>query len=94
MDAHTQKNQSDEIEQDWPVQKFGLPQPQRFDLIQAEPPLILLTQVDKIRLYSQGERATGGLTTQQKNNKVTYQPKLQYYCIFNIDPSVVHLRYF
>lgn len=67
MDAHTQKNQSDEIEQDWPVQKFGLPQPQRFDLIQAEPPLILFTQVDKIRLYSQGERATGGL----KHNKKT-----------------------
>lgn len=67
MDAHTQKNQSDEIEQDWPVQKFGLPQPQRFDLIQTEPPLILLTQVDKIRLYSQGERATGGL----KHNKKT-----------------------
>lgn len=32
--------------------------------------------------------------TQQKINKVTYQPKLQYYCIFNIDPRVVHLRYF
>ena len=55
MDARTKKKQSDERERerDWLVHKFGLWWPQSFDVIQAEPLFILLTQEDKIKLCSQ-----------------------------------------
>ena len=47
MDAFTRKNQFDEREKDWLVQKFGLRQLQRLDAIQAETPFLLLNQEDK-----------------------------------------------
>ena len=49
-DARTRKNQFYEREQ------VGLWRPQRFDAIQAEPPLLLHTQEDKGRLCSQDEK--------------------------------------
>ena len=57
MDACTQKYQFDERELDWLVQKFGLQWPQRFDVIQGEPPFLLLIQEDRRRLWSQGTLA-------------------------------------
>jgi len=47
------KNQFNQREQDWLVQKLGLRLLQRFDVIQAESPFLLLDQGDKRRLWSQ-----------------------------------------
>ena len=55
-DACTRKSRFDEREQDWLVHKFELRRPQRFDVIQAEAPFLLLTQEDKRRFCSQGEK--------------------------------------
>ena len=54
MNAFARKNQFDEREQDWLVQKFGLLQLQRLDAIQAETPFLLVDQEDKRRLSWQG----------------------------------------
>ena len=51
-DARSRKNQFDERKQDWLVQKFGLRLLQRFDVIQAEPPFLLLVEEDKRKLSS------------------------------------------
>ena len=48
------KSQFDEIKQDSLVQKFGLRRLQRLDVIQAEPPFLLLDQEDKRGLCSLG----------------------------------------
>ena len=54
MDARTKKKTVWwEREKDWLVHKFGLWWPQSFDVIQAEPLFILLTQEDKGKLCSQ-----------------------------------------
>ena len=48
-------------EQDWVVQKFGLWQPQRFDMIQAaESPFLLLTQKTQSRSVLTGCRVHSG----------------------------------
>ena len=45
MDTRTRKKQFEEKERDWLVQKFGLRgRLQRFDIIQAEPPFLSITQ--------------------------------------------------
>ena len=50
--TRTRKKQFDERKQDWLVQKFGLRQLKKFDMIQSKPPFLLLTQQDKRRLCS------------------------------------------
>ena len=55
------KKQFDQRKQDWLVQKLGLRRHQRFDVIQAEPPFLLLSQWSSarrvLRTYNPGQKA-------------------------------------
>ena len=69
--TQTRKNQFEERKQDWLVQKFGLWQLQKFDMLPAKPPFVLLTQEDKRVLCSE---------TKHQNVKGTKSTKKGSFC--------------